>query len=179
MNNDQETSVECARWRERWEAVEKLPGGGQGEAFRAHRKIDGREAFVKVIKVKTDAERRARFFREANAYDTFRVGGVPRLIESNSHRHRDAEIEPSTVSAVETERQPHTRGFDITAQGPERRRQPASLQPCNRRNPHPWRQDCRYLSQWRGRLAQHPRRRLELPARRLLGAQEVALLPGM
>ncbi len=66
MNNDEDTWVECARWRERWEAVEKLPGGGQGEAFRAHRKIDGREAFVKVIKAKADAERRARFFREAN-----------------------------------------------------------------------------------------------------------------
>ena len=31
---------------------------------------------------------------EANAYDTFRVEGVPHLIESNAHRHKDAEIVP-------------------------------------------------------------------------------------
>ena len=94
MNNDEDTWVECASWPERWEVIAKLPGGGQGEAFRARRKIDSREAFLKVIKTKTDPERRARFFREANAYDTFRVGGVPHLIESNAHRHRDAEVEP-------------------------------------------------------------------------------------
>ena len=94
MNDDEETWVECARWPERWEVIAKLPGGGQGKAFQARRKIDGREAFLKAIKAKTDPERRARFFREANAYDTFRVGGVPHLIESSAHRHKDAEIEP-------------------------------------------------------------------------------------
>ena len=94
MNDDEETWVECARWPERWEVIAKLPGGGQGEAFQARRKIDGREAFLKAIKAKTDPERRARFFREANAYDTFRVGGVPHLIESSAHRHKDAAIEP-------------------------------------------------------------------------------------
>ena len=94
MNDDEKTWGECARWPERWEVIAKLPGGGQGKAFQARRKIDGREAFLKAIKAKTDPERRARFFREANAYDTFRVGGVPHLIESNAHRHKDAEIEP-------------------------------------------------------------------------------------
>ena len=94
MNHDGETWVDCANWRERWEVVAKLSGGGQGEAFQVRRKIDGREAFLKAVRAKTNPERRARFFREANAYDTFRVGGVPRLIESNAHRHKDAGIEP-------------------------------------------------------------------------------------
>ena len=94
MNDDGETWVDCANWRKRWEVVETLPGGGQGEAFQVRRKIDGREAFLKAIRAKTDPERRARFFREANAYDTFRVEGVPHLIESNAHRHKDAEIVP-------------------------------------------------------------------------------------
>ena len=94
MNDDGETWVDCANWRKRWEVVENLPGGGQGEAFQVRRKIDGREAFLKAIRAKTDPERRARFFREANAYDTFRVEGVPHLIESNAHRHKDAEIVP-------------------------------------------------------------------------------------
>ena len=94
MNDDEDTWIDCARWHERWEVIAILSGGGQGEAFRARRTVDGREAFLKVIRVKTDPERRARFFREANAYDTFRVGGVPRLMESNAHRHKNAEIEP-------------------------------------------------------------------------------------
>lgn len=51
-------------------------------------------AFLKTIRARTDPERRARFFREANAYDTFRVAGVPDLIESNAHQHKDASFEP-------------------------------------------------------------------------------------
>ena len=94
MSDNQETWIGCATWRERWEKTKELPSGGQGKTYRAHRKIDGREAFLKVVKAKTDSERRARFFREASAYDTFRVGGIPQLIESNAHRHRDAKFEP-------------------------------------------------------------------------------------
>jgi hypothetical protein len=94
MSDDQVTWVDTPKWRDRWVVIENLPGGGQGEAFRARRKIDGRVAFLKVIKAKSDPERRARFSREANAYDTFRVGGVPILIEINAQRHKDPEIEP-------------------------------------------------------------------------------------
>ncbi len=94
MSNGKVTWVDCAKWRERWDVVENLPGGGQGVAFRARRKIDDRIAFLKAIKAKNDPERRARFFREANAYDTFRVEGVPLLIESNAQLHKDVEIEP-------------------------------------------------------------------------------------
>ena len=94
MNDEKENWVDCAKWRERWEVIENLPSGGQGQAFRALRKTNSCEAFLKAIKAKTDPERRARFFREANAYDTIRIGGIPHLIESNAHRHRDSEIEP-------------------------------------------------------------------------------------
>ena len=94
MSDNQETWISCATWRERWEKTKELPSGGQGKTYRARRKIDGREAFLKVIKAKTDSERRARFFREAFAYDTFRVGGIPHLIESNAHSHSDAKFEP-------------------------------------------------------------------------------------
>jgi len=79
--------VDCANWNERWEVEEKLSGGGQGNAFRARRKSDRRIAFLKTIKSRNEPERRARFFREANAYDTFQVRGVPALIESNAHLH--------------------------------------------------------------------------------------------
>ncbi len=94
MNAFRETWVDCSKWRERWEVIEKLPGGGQGEAYRVYRKSNRREAFLKAIKSKNDPERRARFFREASAYDTFRVDGIPHLIESNAHRHKNANFEP-------------------------------------------------------------------------------------
>ena len=57
------------RWRDRFDLQEELPGGGQGEAYRALRKSDQTPAFVKAIKFAKDPERRARFFREATAYD--------------------------------------------------------------------------------------------------------------
>lgn len=86
--------VDHANWRERWAVIEKLKGGGQGDAFKVRRVTDGQVAFLKTIKARTDPERRARFSREANAYDTFRVPGVPALIESNAHRHKHATVEP-------------------------------------------------------------------------------------
>ncbi len=89
-----ETWTHCARWRDRWAEVVKLGGGGQGNAYRACRASDGREACLKVIKSMNDAERRMRFFREAAAYDTIRAARVPRLIESNAHLHGRAEVEP-------------------------------------------------------------------------------------
>ena len=98
MNASKEVWVDCAKWRERWEVIEQLSGGGQGHAFKVRRKSNGHEAFLKTIKEKSDPERRARFFREANAYDTVRVGGVPHLIESNAHWHRDFQTEPYIVT---------------------------------------------------------------------------------
>ncbi len=94
IDGNSETWIECQRWRDRWEDVEKLRGGGQGEAYRALRTSDRQVAFLKVIKAKRDPERRARFFREAAAYDTVRTPGVPRLIESNAHLHGKGEVDP-------------------------------------------------------------------------------------
>ena len=59
-----------ACWRDSWVAVRKLPGGGQGNAWRVRRKRDDRDGFLSAIKAKRDPERRARFSREANAYGT-------------------------------------------------------------------------------------------------------------
>ena len=94
MTNDQKIWVDHPRWSEGWTSVEELSGGGQGLAHRACRKRGGRVAFLKVIKAKRKVERRARFFREASAYDTIRASGIPRLIESNAHQWENAGIEP-------------------------------------------------------------------------------------
>ncbi len=74
--------------------MQELPGGGQGFARKARRKQDGRTAFLKTIKAKKKPERRARFSREATAYDTIRTRGIPRLIESNAHQWENDRVEP-------------------------------------------------------------------------------------
>ena len=86
-------------WRETWTAVEKLPGGGQAEIHRASPKDDvelsvpNRSMILKVIRgsQKRLRARRARFYREATAYDTIECDGIPRLIQSNAQNWRDPE----------------------------------------------------------------------------------------
>ena len=98
MSEHPEICVSQARWRDSWVVVEKLQGGGQGNAWRVRRKLDDRDGFLKAIKEKRDPERRARFSREANAYDTVTARGIPRLIESNTHRWEEVEVEPYIVT---------------------------------------------------------------------------------
>ncbi len=94
MSETQSSWVDAQTWKTRWVKLEELNGGGQGEAYRARRLFDGKIGFLKIIKSKNVAERRARFFREATAYDSFGIDGVPRLIESNAHRHADENVAP-------------------------------------------------------------------------------------
>lgn len=98
MTEKQSAWVDDQTWKTRWEKLEELDGGGQGEAYRARRRSDGKIGFLKIIKSKNVAERRARFFREATAYDSFGVDGIPRLIESNAHRHADESVAPFIVT---------------------------------------------------------------------------------
>ncbi|USX25620.1 protein kinase [Oxalobacteraceae bacterium OTU3CINTB1] len=92
------TWVNEQTWKSRWAVVEGLPGGGQGDVFRVRRLADEKIGFLKVIRAKTDPERRARFFREASAYDTLAIDGIPRLIESNAHLHASPDIIPFIVT---------------------------------------------------------------------------------
>lgn len=98
MTDTHSSWVDDKKWKPPWDKTEELTGGGQGEAYRAQRSSDGKIGFLKIIKSKNDAERRARFFREATAYDSFGVDGIPRLIESNAHRHADDSIAPFIVT---------------------------------------------------------------------------------
>ena len=94
MTDEPRIWVDHRRWSESWTGLQNLPGGGQGLARKARRKHDGHTAFVKAIRAKRNAERRARFFREASAYDTIRVLGIPGLIESNAHHWENTGVEP-------------------------------------------------------------------------------------
>ena len=98
MTDKSSSWVDEPTWKTRWEILETLDGGGQGEAYRARRQSDGKIGFLKTIKSKKDPERRARFFREATAYDSFGVAGIPRLVESNAHRHADGTFTPFIVT---------------------------------------------------------------------------------
>ena len=98
MTGETEIWANQAHWRDRWDEVKRLPGGGQGNAWRVRRKGDGQDGFLKAIRAKRDPERRARFSREANAYATITVRGIPRLIESNAHQWKDAAVEPYMVT---------------------------------------------------------------------------------
>ena len=90
--------VDQKLWSENWESVQEYPGGGQGETKRVRRKSEGQVGFLKVIKRKNDPERRGRFFREATAYDTMESWGIPRLVESNAHLHKNSEAVPYIVT---------------------------------------------------------------------------------
>lgn len=90
--------IEDRTWKTGWETLVELKGGGQGEAFRARRRSDEKIGFLKIIKSKNDPERRARFFREATAYDSFGIAGIPRLIASNAHQHADGSATPFIVT---------------------------------------------------------------------------------
>ena len=98
MTKQTEVWTSQRRWRDRWAVVERLQGGGQGNAWRVCRKGDDRDGFLKAIRAKRDPERRARFSREANTYATVTVRGIPRLIESNAHLWKDAAVEPYMVT---------------------------------------------------------------------------------
>jgi len=70
-----------------WDVLESVGHGGQGEVFKARHKESGAEGCLKKLKDHKKAERRARFAREAVAYDTCRHPAIPRLMQSNVLQH--------------------------------------------------------------------------------------------
>jgi len=98
MTETRSSWVDDQTWKTHWEKLKELDSGGQGEAYCAQRRSDGKIGFLKIIKSKNIAERRTRFFREATAYDSFGIDGIPRLIESNAHRHADESVTPFIVT---------------------------------------------------------------------------------
>ncbi len=70
-----------------WDVLESVGQGGQGEVSKARLKESGVEGCLKKLKDHKKPERRARFAREAVAYDTCRHLAIPRLIQSNALQH--------------------------------------------------------------------------------------------
>ena len=100
MTGDQKIWVDHAKWSESWTCIETLPGGGQGHARRARRKLDGQVAFLKVVKAEGNSERRVRFFREARAFSDH-SGSYPELAKKLAH---SVGVKSSMISAMASHR---------------------------------------------------------------------------
>lgn len=91
--------VDNKDWRNTWEEMERIrPGGCQGWGHRVRSHNTGEIAFLKELKSQKAPERRARFFREAAAYESCGHRGLPRLIQSNAHQHRQHGYKPFIVT---------------------------------------------------------------------------------
>lgn len=91
--------MECRDYRERWTVIKRINGGGQGHAFKVEsRELPGVHRFLKVLKEQTNAERRGRMFREAAALSTYSFPFIPKLIESNAHRHEEKDFQLYAVT---------------------------------------------------------------------------------
>jgi len=73
-------------WETRWRRDDTRSfRGGQGISFVATATDgSGRRAFIKTLQRRRDMRARARFRREAAAYETLAGLGPPRLIENNA-----------------------------------------------------------------------------------------------
>lgn len=78
-------------WKTEWELVGKIGSGGQGSVSKVRRKNSEEIACLKILNKPKDMERRARFSREATAYDTCLHPLTPRLLQSNAHEHKNPE----------------------------------------------------------------------------------------
>ena len=90
--------VDSKSWKDSWVSLEDLKGGGQGTVKKVRHKVTGKIGFLKILKKQNDAERRARFYREATAYDSSKHPNIPILIESNAHNYLDYEYKVYIVT---------------------------------------------------------------------------------
>jgi serine/threonine protein kinase len=72
-----------SRWEDKWEIVQSLPGGGQGDTWLV--KARGTKSPVHFLKVLREnrQERRERMRREIACYETLDHPRIPRLVDSN------------------------------------------------------------------------------------------------
>lgn len=90
--------VDSKTWKETWDTLEDLDGGGQGAVKKVKHKRSGIVGFLKILNKQKDDERRARFYREATAYDSSSNINIPKLLESNAHHYSDHEYKVYIVT---------------------------------------------------------------------------------
>ena len=98
MKFDEKIWIDSTCWKERWRLLQKLESGGQGDAIKAERKSDGCIAFLKSIKAKKRIRRDGHASSVKPVSTNLMCQGCRTLIESNAHRHKEAEFEPYIAS---------------------------------------------------------------------------------
>lgn len=79
-------SVSTEPWEEHWVCDHRIVKGGQSVSYVVTAKDgSGRRAFIKTLKRPLERKPRARFHREATAYETLEGLGPPRLYDHNAH----------------------------------------------------------------------------------------------
>jgi eukaryotic-like serine/threonine-protein kinase len=86
------TFVTAQSWKEHWIETSSVESGSQADSKVVKRKdsADATRYFLKILRRQTDSERRKRMHREVGVYETLSHSGIPRLIESNSHRFAES-----------------------------------------------------------------------------------------
>lgn len=90
--------IDLKDWKNSWKPLEDLKGGGQGSAKKVQHKDSGKIGFLKILNKQNDIERRARFYREATAYDSSSHPNIPTLIESNAHNYQNLDYKVYIVT---------------------------------------------------------------------------------
>ncbi len=77
-------------YKDSWNKIGDLPGGGQGTTLKAISKNDQTIfSAVKILNKQNDEERRARMYREAAILSTISHSNIPKLIDSNTEFWKD------------------------------------------------------------------------------------------
>lgn len=79
-------------WENKWEIIEKLGEGGQGNTYLV-KEIDGKKNFVlKVLKDQSNHERRKRMKLEVISNQSIDHSNIPKIVDSNVSESDDAKI---------------------------------------------------------------------------------------
>lgn len=70
-------------WEEKYEIIDRISWGSQGDCFILSEKSSGLKFFLKQLKNNT-SERRWRFFRETVIFQSLNIEWIPKIIETNT-----------------------------------------------------------------------------------------------
>lgn len=77
-------------YKDRWEKIDDIDGGGQGTTIKAVDKNDNNViAAVKILNKQNDMERRARMLRETVSLSTLSHPNLPEVLDSNTENWQD------------------------------------------------------------------------------------------
>lgn len=80
-------------WKDRWDVLKRLSGGGHGDTFLVKDKKGGEGLFVlKKLKNQKSMERRERMYREVEAFRRLNHQQIPKVLEANTDEYGDISI---------------------------------------------------------------------------------------